>query len=124
MKKAIAILLVATLFLFLAGCGRNENIDDQNDEVSEEMPGDEETKDEGKMDAEIQSEQEASQADDSGTTSDASENDDSGIVAKSSNAVSSEEKEAVLEELDKELGDLLNSIDKLETVDDSDLVIE
>ncbi|PLX33790.1 MAG: hypothetical protein C0604_02940 [Clostridiales bacterium] len=124
MKKAIAILLVATLFLFLAGCGRNENIDDQNDEVSEEMPGDEETKDEGKMDAEIQSDPEASQADDSGTTSDASENDDSGIVAKSSNAVSSEEKEAVLEELDKELGDLLNSIDKLETVDDSDLVIE
>lgn len=55
MKKAIAILLVATLFLFLAGCGRNENIDDQYDEVSEEMPGDEETKDEGKMDAEIQS---------------------------------------------------------------------
>ena len=124
MKKAIAILLVATLFLFLAGCGRNENIDDQNDEVSEEMPGDEETKDEGKMDAEIQSDPEASQADDSGTTYDASENDDSGIVAKSSNAVSSEEKEAVLEELDKELGDLLNSIDKLETVDDSDLVIE
>ncbi len=46
---------------------------------------------------------------------------DSRIVAKSSNAVSNKEKEAVIKQLDKELDELFTGIENLEDVEDSDL---
>ncbi len=128
MKKAISILLVSALLLFSVGCGSTEDVPVQDAEVSEETTETEETMSEAETEAETETEtksgQEASETEEIKTTEDASESDDSAVVVKSSNAVSSEEKEAVLEELEKELDDVLESINQLETVDDSDLVIE
>lgn len=44
-----------------------------------------------------------------------------GVIAKSNNAVSGQDKEAVLNELDKELDSLFSNINKMEDVQDSDL---
>jgi cytoskeletal protein RodZ len=125
MKKAISILLVSALLLFSVGCGRTEDVPEKDAEVSEEATEAEmETETEAEMETETKSETEASEALETETPEDASEIDDSAVVVKSSNAVSSEEKEAVLVELEKELDDVLESINQLETVEDSDLVIE
>jgi len=45
----------------------------------------------------------------------------SGVVAKSSNAVSSQDKEDVLNQLDKELDSLFSSVGKMDDVQDTDL---
>ena len=45
----------------------------------------------------------------------------SGVVAKSNNAVSSQDKEDVLNQMDKELDSLFSDLGKLEDVQDSDL---
>jgi len=98
MKKALSIMIIAGLLLFSVGCGPTEDVPEKDAAVSEE------TESESPEDADV--------------------SDDSAVVVKSSNAVSSEEKRAVLEELEKELDDALESINQLETVDDTDLVIE
>lgn len=53
----------------------------------------------------------------------ASATKDSGleVVAKSNNTVSSEDKEALMRELDKELDSLFSNIDSMEDLQDSDL---
>jgi uncharacterized protein YcfL len=48
-------------------------------------------------------------------------NNSSGVVAKSNNAVSSQDKEDVLNQMDKELDSLFSDLGKLEDVQDSDL---
>ncbi len=124
MKKALSIMIIAGLLLFSVGCGPTEDVPEKDAAVSEETTETEEAKAEIKMETENKSEVGASEETESESPEDADVSDDSAVVVKSSNAVSSEEKRAVLEELEKELDDALESINQLETVDDTDLVIE
>lgn len=114
MKKTFVIFLVMALLVFTVACGPAEEAggpeagpagqeqetaapeaaDGSEDGTGQEKPGEEKPE------------------------------DGAAVVAESSNAVSSAEKEAVLEELDKELEDFLKDVNQLETVEEADLEIE
>lgn len=58
----------------------------------------------------------------SGNFNESSKNGD--LIIKSENQVSAGSKQAMVDQLDKDVNNLMDSLNKLETVDDSDLKIE
>ncbi|MCR4436355.1 MAG: hypothetical protein QHH06_04650 [Clostridiales bacterium] len=112
MRRTAVILSLLILTLSLAGCGTNNrpsspeariNANEQSPGGGSSFPGT------------------ASESTASSQTPQSSIAQTSGVVAKSNNAVSGQEKEALLNELDKELDSLFSNIDRMEDVQESDL---
>ena len=110
MRKKAVITMIIILALALTGCGRVRNAARQDEATTQQQ-------------AVTNTEQKANNNDAAGVNSSASNQaaGASAIVAKSGNIVSSSDKEALLNEVDKELDALLTDVNNLDDVQDADL---
>ena len=119
MKRATAVLLICVLCLALAACGGSGNMNasktpEQSEQTVQETPANQQTADQTPG---------AKPSASTTVSPEDNETDDTGVVAKSENTVSDKEKQQMLDEYTSEIDNLLNSIDNLDDVEDSDLDI-
>lgn len=134
MKKIIALITALSLLLILTACGQTKKMlspeksqSTSQKSVQQEFPDGTTARSEKQID---EKPKETSNTDitysdgaDATDTNRQSDNEKlkSGIVAKSDNVVGNNDKAALLTQLDKELDELLASINELEDLEDSDL---
>lgn len=118
MRKKAVITMIIILALVLTGCGRAGNTARQNEAGTKQQAF---TNTEQGMNnpAPAADSSAANQAASSSASTQAAGS--TAIVAKSGNIVSSSDKEALLNEVDKELDALLTDVNNLDDVQDADL---
>ena len=114
MKKVINILGALLLLVSLSACGKENTLSDKGSFLDTTGFGNTDA-----IETTLAGEPKSSIQD----TSQATESEVS-IIAKSGNAVSSQDKEAVIKELESELDSLFNSINESKDIDGSDLKVD
>lgn len=135
--KRIILLLTLVLILFVAGCNKhtskikdNTDISDIEESSTDNPQKDSEDTSDGDSHSSTEDNNDKSTEEGSSNTSDDNndgtnnQNQSVEIIAKSDNNVTSEEKEKILNELNALLDDVLNNINNMDNVEDSDLSLE